>query len=70
MEPSVGILEYSFIVVPDEFQVYDGHSSFVDNLMLTSNFGYFGMPSDDISPTGTSVAASSWYFHKISSSVV
>ena len=64
VESSVGILECSFIVVPDEFQVYDGHSSFIDNLLLTSDFGYFGMPIDNVAPTDTSVAVSSWYFHK------
>ena len=50
--------------VSDEFQVYDGHSSFIDNLVLTSDFGYFGMPSDNAAPTDTSVAVSSWCFHK------
>ena len=67
MESSVGILECSFIALPDEFQVYDRHSSFIDYLVLTSDFGYFGMPSDD---ANTSVAVSSWYFHKFSTSVV
>ena len=67
VEPSVGILECSSIVVPDEFQVYDGHSNYIDLLMLSSDFGYFGMPSDNLSST---VAVSSWYFHKFSSSVV
>jgi hypothetical protein len=68
VEPTVGILECSFTAVPDDFQVYDGHSSFIDNLVLTSDFGYFGMPSDDVADT--TVAVSSWYFHKFSSSVV
>jgi Domain of unknown function (DUF1793) len=69
-ESSVGILECSFIAVPDEFQVYDGYSSFIDNLVLTSDFSYFGMPSDNVAPTDTSVAVSSWYFHNFLSSVV
>jgi hypothetical protein len=64
VESSVGILECSSIAIPDEFQVYDGHSSFIDNLVLTSDFGYFGMPSDNVAPTDTSVAVSSWCFHK------
>ena len=62
VESSVGILECSFIAPPDELQVYDGHSSFINNLVLTSDFGYFGMPVDNVT-TDTSIAVSSWYFH-------
>ena len=64
VESSVGIFECSFIAFPYEFQVYDGYSSFIDNLVLTSDFGYFGMPSDNVAPTDTRVAVSSWYFHR------
>ena len=40
------------------FQVHDAHSSFIDNVTLTSNFSNYGMPVDDYS-TDTSIAASS-----------
>ena len=62
MESSVGILECPSIAVADQFQVFDGYSSFIDNLVLTSGFGYFGMPSDNVVPTDTSVAVSSLCF--------
>ena len=29
------------------FQVYDAHSSYINNIALTSNFSNFGMPVDD-----------------------
>ena len=50
------------LVVSDQFQVYNGHSNFIENLVLTSNFSSFGMPIDNAIPTDTSVAVSSWYF--------
>jgi hypothetical protein len=64
VEPSVGVRDYYFTDVPDQFycQVYDGHSNFIDNIVLTSNFSNFGMPVDSLS-TDTSVAVSSWYFY-------
>ena len=68
VESSVGILECSFIAVPDQFQIYEGHSSYIDGLVLTSNFGRFGMPSDNAN--STSLAVSSWYSHNFLSSVV
>ncbi|KAI0278702.1 hypothetical protein BGY98DRAFT_916704, partial [Russula aff. rugulosa BPL654] len=43
-----------------ESSVYDGHSSFMDNLVLTSNFSTFGMPIDNAVPTDTNIAVSSW----------
>jgi len=58
-------LNARFIGVPDQFQVIDGHSSFIDNLVLTSDFSYFGMPIDNAAPTDTSFAVSSWYFYNI-----
>jgi len=42
-----------------EPSVYNGHSNFIDNLVLTSNFSNFGMPVDNLS-TDTTVAVSSW----------
>jgi hypothetical protein len=58
VESSVGILEYSFLAVSDQFQVYAGHSNFIDNFLLTENFSTFGMPVDN---ANTNVAVSSWY---------
>ncbi len=52
-----------FFAVPDQLQAIDGHSSFIDNLMLTSNFSYFGMPIDNAVSTDTSIVVSSWYFY-------
>ena len=63
MESSVGVLEYLFLVVSDQFQVYTGHSNFLDNLMSTSNFGTFGMPVDNVVPTDINIAVSSRYFY-------
>jgi len=64
VEPSVGVRDYWFPDVPDQFywQVYNGHSSFIDHIVLTSNFSDFGMPVDNLS-TDTTVAVSSWYFY-------
>ena len=61
VESTVGILECSFLDLdlPDEFQVYDGHSNFIHNLVLTSNFSNFGMPVDSLD---SNVAVSSGYF--------
>ncbi|KAH9055600.1 hypothetical protein EDB87DRAFT_1567201 [Lactarius vividus] len=42
-----------------ESSVYDGQSSYIDNLTLTSTFTNFGMPVDNLS-SDTSVAVSSW----------
>jgi hypothetical protein len=61
VESSVGVLECP-LTVSDQFQVYNGHSNFIYNLMLNSNFSSFGMPIDNAVPSDTSVAASSWYF--------
>jgi hypothetical protein len=63
VESSVGVLEYSILAASDQFQVYTGHSNFIDNLVLTSNFSTFGMPVDNAVPTDTNIAASSQYFH-------
>lgn len=59
MDSQVSFRRYSFPVVPDQSQIYDGHSDFIDNLVLTSNFSAFGMPVDSLD---TNVAVSSWYF--------
>jgi hypothetical protein len=63
VESSVGVLEYLFLAVSDQFQVYTGHSSFLDNLVSTSNFSTFGMPVDNAVPTDINIAVSSWYFY-------
>ncbi|KAH9036047.1 hypothetical protein EDB83DRAFT_1770629 [Lactarius deliciosus] len=42
-----------------ESSVYDGQSSYIDNLTLTSSFANFGMPVDNLS-SDTGVAVSSW----------
>ncbi|KAF8491808.1 hypothetical protein F5888DRAFT_1619585 [Russula emetica] len=42
-----------------ELSVYNGHSNFINNIVLTSDFSNFGMPVDNIS-TNTKVAVSSW----------
>ncbi|KAF8497618.1 hypothetical protein F5888DRAFT_1699470, partial [Russula emetica] len=42
-----------------ESSVYAGHSNFLDNLVLTSNFSTFGMPVDNAVPTDTNIAVSS-----------
>ena len=59
VDSQVSFRRYSFPVVPDQSQIYDGHSDFIDNLVLTSNFSAFGMPVDSLD---TNVAVSSWYF--------
>jgi hypothetical protein len=59
VESSVGIFECSFLDVADQFQIYDGHSNFIQNLVLTSNFSTFGMPVDSLD---ANVAVSSQYF--------
>ncbi|KAN0107744.1 hypothetical protein V8E52_009833 [Russula decolorans] len=41
-----------------ESSVYNEHSNFIDNIVLTSNFSNFGMPVDSLS-TDTTVAVSS-----------
>jgi hypothetical protein len=63
VESSVGVLEYLFLAVSDQFQIYASHSNFIDNLVLTSNFSTFGMPVDNAVPTDTNIAVSSRYFH-------
>ena len=63
VESSVSVLEYLFLVVSDQLQVYTGHSSFLDNLVSTSNFSTFGMPVDNVVPTDTNIAVSSWYLY-------
>ncbi|KAF8497594.1 hypothetical protein F5888DRAFT_301200 [Russula emetica] len=40
-----------------ESPIYDGHSNFIHNLVLTSNFSTFGMPVDSLD---TNVTVSSW----------
>jgi len=65
VESSVGVRDYCFPVALISFfswQVYTGHSNFIDNIVLTSSFSNYGMPVDSLS-TDTTVAVSSWYFH-------
>ncbi|KAI9513395.1 hypothetical protein F5148DRAFT_1278777 [Russula earlei] len=40
-----------------ESSIYNGHSSFIDNITLTSTFSNYGMPVDD---ADTNTAVSSW----------
>jgi hypothetical protein len=63
VEPLVGVLECSLLAVSDRFQVYDGHSNFIYNV-VNSNLSNYGLPIDNAVPTDTSVAASSWYLYK------
>ena len=67
VESSVGVFEYSFLAVSDQFQVYEGHSNFVYNLVSNSNVSTFGMPVDNAVPTDTNIAVSSWYFYILKS---
>jgi hypothetical protein len=62
VESSVGVSECSFLAVPHRFQVYNGQSSFIDNLASSSTFSKFGMPIDNLL-SDTGVAVSSWYFY-------
>ena len=59
VESSVGVLECSLLAVSDQFQVYNGHSNFIYDLM-SSNFSNYGMPIDNAVPIDTSAAVSSW----------
>ena len=61
VEPSVGVLKCSLFAVSDQFQVYNGHSDFINNLVSNSNFSNYGMPIDNAIPTDTSAAVSSLY---------
>jgi hypothetical protein len=63
VDKSVSVLECSLLAVSDQFQVYDGHSNFIYNLVLNSNFTNYGMPIDNAVPTYTSAAVSSWYLY-------
>ena len=64
MESSVCVYECFLLAVSHQFQVYDGQSSFINNMMLNSTIGSnFGLPVDNIL-TDTTVAVSSWYFYK------
>ena len=58
VESTVGIFECSLLDVPDQFQIYDGQSDFILNLVLTSNFSTFGMPVDSLD---SNIAVSSRY---------
>ena len=60
VEPLVGVFESSLLAVSDQFQVYNGHSSFINNLVLYSNFSSYGMPVDN---TNINAAVSSWYLY-------
>jgi hypothetical protein len=51
-------------VFADNFQVYDGQSSFIDNITLTSGFSNFGMPVDNLL-SDTTTAVSSWCFYHV-----
>jgi hypothetical protein len=67
VESSVRVLEYSFLAVSDQFQVYNGQSDFLYNLVSISDFSTFGMPVDNTSPTGRNIAVPSWYFYILKS---
>ena len=60
VDSSVGVLERSLSVVSDQFQVFNGHSNFINNLVSNSNFSYYGMPIDS---ADTSAAMPSWYLY-------
>jgi len=60
VEPSVSVLECSLRADSDQYQVYNGHSNYINNLVLNSNFSNYGMPIDNAVSIDTS-AASSWY---------
>ena len=62
VESSVGVLECQ-LTVSDQFQVYDGHSNFIFNILMNSDLGSFGLPVDNAVPTDTNVTVSSWYFY-------
>ncbi|KAF8480056.1 hypothetical protein DFH94DRAFT_692413 [Russula ochroleuca] len=59
VESSVGVSESWFLAVPHRFQVYNGQSSFIDNLASNSTFSRYGMPVDNVL-SDTGVAVSSW----------
>jgi hypothetical protein len=63
VESSVGVFESSLLAISDQFQVYNGHSSYINNLVLNSNFSNYGMPIDNAVPTDTSAAVTSWYLY-------
>jgi hypothetical protein len=63
VESSVSVIRCSLLAVSDQFQVYNGHSNFINNLVLNSNFSNYGMPIDNAVPTDTSAAVSSWYLY-------
>jgi hypothetical protein len=58
VESSVGVREYSFLSVSHLFQVYNGHSSFIDNIVSNSNFSKFGVPVDNVPPDTSSAVSS------------
>ena len=64
MESSVCIYEYTFLAFPHQFQVYDGQSNFIDNMLSNSTSTKFGMPVDNLN-TDTSIALSSWYLYNV-----
>jgi len=53
VEPSVGVRVCLFRIVTHQSQVYNDHSSFIDNIAMTSALG---MPTDN---TDTNTAVSS-----------
>ena len=59
VDSSVGALERS-LSVADQFQVFNGHSNFINNLVSNSNSSHYGMPIDS---ADTSAAMSSWYLY-------
>ena len=61
MDYSVSLLECP-LTVSDRFQVYNGHSDFIFNLLMHSDFGAYGLPVDNAVPTDINVTMSSWYF--------
>ncbi|KAF8497617.1 hypothetical protein F5888DRAFT_1613412 [Russula emetica] len=63
VELPVSVLECSLLAVCDPFQVYNGHSNFINDLVSNSNFSNYGMPIDNAVPTDTSAAVSSWYLY-------
>ena len=59
-DSSVGVIGCSLFAVSDQFQVFTGHSSFINNLVTNSNFSYYGMSIDSADKSATVL---SWYLY-------
>ena len=59
VDPSVSVHTRWSRAVPDKFQIFNAHSSFIDNIATTSTFSNFGMPVDNLL-SDTTFTISSW----------